>query len=134
MKPVIEIIRHEGSEQGTIGIMKIVKSLFCTTLEPRDRLNVPNNSCIPSGQYICRRIITEKFGETYEVQNVPGRSEIVFHAGNIARHTKGCILLGQYPAKLKGERAVLNSGETFRMFLHILADYPEIHLTITENY
>lgn len=135
MVPIVEIIRVEEHDSfGTFGILRINKSVFCVTLEPTDRENRPNMSSIPMQQYICFKHKSPKYGETFQVRKVPGRSNILFHSGNIAKHTKGCILLAQYWDKLKGQRAVLNSGKTFQNFMHIMKDVKFFHLTIFEKY
>ena len=95
MLPILEIIRLEENEFGTFGILKIQKELFCFTLEPSDRLNEPLKSSIPAQQYICLRYQSPKFGETFKIINVPGRTGILFHSGNTSDDTKGCILLGK---------------------------------------
>ena len=131
--PVVELIRLENSHQyGTFGVLKIGKQVFCVTLEPPNFDNMRNTSCIPTGQYLCSRIESPNFGETYEVRHVPNRSHILFHAGNWVRNTEGCILLAQHYGKLQGNRAVLNSGATFRRFLSDLGDYDTFSLTIRE--
>lgn len=131
---ILELIRLEEGEQGTIGILKINKEVFCYTLELADKLNCPNESSIPAQQYMCMKINSPKFGETFQILNVPGRSHILFHAGNTSNDTLGCILLGQTVGKLKGNRAILNSGNTFNLFLDFLSDEEKIHLTIREVY
>ena len=133
-RPIVEIIRLEESEQGTLGALRIQKELFCCTLEEADRLNAANISSIPAQQYICRRVQSPKFGETFQVMDVPGRSHILFHAGNVDRDTEGCILLGSSWGKLSGRRAVLNSGTTFRAFMDAMQGHDELHLTIKEEY
>lgn len=45
----------------------------------------------------------------YEVTGVSGRLAILFHSGNRAAHTRGCILVGHEPAVKDGERMVLRS-------------------------
>ena len=51
-------------------------------------------SCIPAGSYVCRRRQSPKFGDTFRIENVPGRSQILFHAGNTEEDTMGCLLVG----------------------------------------
>ena len=131
---IVELIRLETSMQGTFGTLRINKRIFCTTLEPYDRFNQRNVSCIPAQQYICDPFHSQKFGKTYEVQNVPGRSFILFHSGNVVEHTEGCIILGQTKAKLESEkRALINSGGTFEEFKNIIGQQ-SFHLTIKEVY
>lgn len=130
---IAELIRLEESHQGTIGVLRINKEVFCMTLEPPDELNVSNISHIPAQQYLCNPYTSPKYKETYIVDGVPGRDYILFHAGNTASHTHGCILLGSTTGKLRGERAVLNSGKTFERFMEKMGG-KRFHLTITTNY
>lgn len=130
---IVEIVRLESGPEGTFGVLRIDKQVFCATLEPRTNGNQQSASCIPSQPYICAPVESPKFGATFEIKNVPGRSHILFHAGNMVEHTEGCILVGQYIGKLRGKRAVLNSGATFRVLLLELGR-KSFHLTITEHF
>ena len=131
---IVELMRIEESEQGTIGVLKIDKQVFCFTLEPSDMLNKANVSCIPVQQYKCERVQSPKFGNTFEITNVPGRSQVLFHSGNTADDTLGCIILGSTVGKLRGQRAVLNSGKTFERFMAIMINELVFHLTIKTDY
>jgi len=132
----LELIRLETSfEDGTFGILRVDKKIFCATLEPADRDNKPSISCIPAGQYDVKRWQSPKFGATWQVRNVPSRDYILFHAGNIMENTEGCILLGQYIDKLRDDRAVKNSGDTFKKFMGATKYISDnMHLTIKECY
>ena len=130
---IVELIRLEESDQGTFGVLRIDKEVVCCTLEPSDHENMQNRSSIPCQQYICKPVESPKHGGTFEVTHVPGRSHVLFHAGNVVDSTEGCILLGQYFGKLRGQRAVLNSGETFRFFLQQVGCKP-FHLTVYERF
>ena len=133
MQKQVDLIRiEEDPESGTFGVLRVDGEAFCVTLEPPDLDNQQNISNIPPGGYICQRVRSPRFGETFEVMNVPGRSHVFFHAGNIARHTHGCVLLAQYYGKLKGDRAVLNSGATFRAFMARFQTEQEFALSISE--
>lgn len=130
-----KIVRLETNpEQGTFGTMLISGDVFCVTLEPYSRDNARNVSCIPTGQYLCKRIDSPTYGITFEVTNIQDRNYVLFHPGNIAGNTEGCILLGQYYGKLGKDRAVLNSGATFIKFLRIMAGVDIFKLTITEAF
>ena len=130
---IVELIRLENHHNyGTFGTLKIDKETFCVTLEPPDFLNQRNISCIPAGQYLCSKVNSPKFGLTYEVRHVPGRSHILFHAGNWVKNTEGCILLAESYGKIHGNRAILNSGKTFKNFLETMIDEHTFHLTISE--
>lgn len=50
---------------------------------------------IPAGSYNVVRDTTGKY-RWYEVQDVPNRTEIELHEGNLKKHTRGCILVGLY--------------------------------------
>ena len=132
MTPILELIRLEETDAGTFGVLKVNKQVFCGTLEPGDLENAENRSSIPAQQYSCRRVNSPRFGKTFQVLGVPGRSDILFHAGNTANDTNGCIILAEHFGKLAGNRAVLNSGNTFRQFVAWLEEYPFLHLTIQE--
>jgi len=135
MLPIVEIIRlEEDFQYGTFGKMRINKQVFCETLEPADNENAQNISSIPAQQYICKRIDSPKYSDTFEITNVPERSHVLFHPGNTRSHTRGCVMLGQYVGKLKELRAVINSGDTFKQFMAIMTGYDEFHLTIHEYY
>lgn len=135
MIPIIEIIRlEENFRYGTFGVMKINKEVFCVTLEPRDEENVQSISSIPAQQYLCKRIISPKYSECFEIQNVPGRTHILIHAGNVVEHTEGCVIVAEHYGKLQENRAVLNSGNTYKKFMALLEGHDELHLTLKEVY
>jgi len=140
---IVELIRlEENDKEGTFGILKIDKEVFCCTLEPPDMENQQNISSIPAQQYRVEPYSSDKYKKTFQVMRVPGRTKVLFHAGNTVNHTQGCIILGERFGKLKGatgeQRAVLNSGKTFQSFRDIIKlsfareeiDY--FHLTIRE--
>ena len=131
---VIELIRVEVSGKGTFGVLKINGEVFCVTLELPYRNNRSNVSSIPTGVYLCEAHNSPKYGDTFQVKNVPGRSHVLFHGGNVVAHTKGCILLARYFGKLKGNRAVLNSGATYKEFLKKLKTVESFALHITNAF
>lgn len=130
---IVEIIRLEETDHGTLGILKLDKRVFCATLEPPDKENAQNVSSIPAQQYMCRRVQSPRFGNTFEVQNVPGRSHVLFHAGNTEYDTAGCILLGELGGH-DGPVNVVNSKQTMESFLAELHNEAAFHLTIKEEY
>jgi hypothetical protein len=133
--PVVEIIRLETSKlYGTLSVLKINKKIFCFTLEPSKEDNKQFVSCIPTGQYTCKKGYSVRYKEVFEVMNVTDRTGILFHAGNRLKDTAGCFCLGQYPDKLFGDRGIKNSGKTFRAFMKKLEHYDEFHVTIKEEY
>lgn len=83
-------------------------------MEPPWRDNKPNVSCIPKGEYECVWHRSPRYGWVYALTGVPDRSHILIHAGNIAAHTKGCILPGRRFGELSGQPAVLVSRAATR--------------------
>ena len=71
---------------------------MCDTLELPWKDNQRNISCIPEGVYKVRlRLARESATRDYLhllVQDVPNRDWILFHRGNSAKDTSGCILVG----------------------------------------
>jgi len=89
---------------------------------------------IPAMVYRCKRDYYHAGDyETFEVTNVPGRSRILIHKGNVEDDSAGCILLGKTLGVYKNKIAVLNSGKAFREFMHWASDVDEFNLIITEQ-
>lgn len=128
---IVELIRLETSDSGTFGVLKVDKRIFCLTLEPPEKQNWVNTSCIPCGQYVCSRHVSPAHGECYSVDDVPGRTHILFHAGNNVHQTSGCILVGERVGSLRGQRSVLNSRLTLNRLLELDDNFL---LTISRDY
>ena len=103
IKPILSkinllIIRDTFSEKSTLGKLFINGELFCDTLELPYINNERSISCIPAGKYKVRlRTARESATRDYLhllVQDVPDRDYILFHRGNSAKDTRGCILVG----------------------------------------
>ena len=93
------ILRNTFSDESTIGELFLNGETFCDTLELPYRDNQKSVSCIPTGEYTVRlRTARESATRDYLhllVQEVKDRSHILFHRGNSAKDTRGCILVGQ---------------------------------------
>mgnify|MGYP003674935792 FL=1 len=103
IKPIMSnisllIIRDTFTDKSTIGNLYINGERFCDTLENPWLDNQRNISCIPEGSYKVRlRLPRESATRDYLhllVQEVPNRDWILFHRGNSAKDTSGCILVG----------------------------------------
>ena len=123
----VTIVRLEQSDAGALGSLLIDNWLYCSSLEPD--VNDTDRFQIPVGKYLCKRFYGYKWKKTFEVV-VKGHTAILFHAGNVEADTEGCILLGRQPSYLKGQRAILNSGFTYRKFLKEFGTIDEFMLTI----
>jgi len=92
------LIRDTFTEESTIGELFLNGERICDTLENPYLDNKRNISCIPEGVYDVRlRLPRESATRDYLhllVQEVPNRDWILFHRGNKAKDTSGCILVG----------------------------------------
>ena len=127
-----KLIRVASLADGTFGVLLDDNVPFCVTLERPWKDNQRNISCIPKGGYICKRIMSPKFGDTFEVQLVPDRSHILFHKGNLKEDTHGCIILGEMFEPLNEQNAVLSSGKAFKEFKWRTVDKDFFTLKIEE--
>mgnify|MGYP003672511216 CR=1 FL=1 len=93
------LIRDTFTDESILGELFLNGERFCDTLELPWRDNERSISCIPAGQYKVRmRYPRESATRDYLhllVQEVKDRSYILFHKGNTAKDTRGCILVGQ---------------------------------------
>ena len=87
------VISTKQGTKGTFQLNGLAPLLF--SMENPWRDNVKVESCIPCGVYQCELVNSPRFGPSYMVKDVPGRSHILFHAGNSPDDTDGCILLGK---------------------------------------
>ena len=92
------LIRNTFSKKSTVGELFLNGERICDTLENPWVDNQRNISCIPEGVYPVRlRLPRESATRDYLhllVQEVPNRDWILFHRGNTAKDTSGCILVG----------------------------------------
>lgn len=82
--------RHDA----TLGVLFFDDTPRLVTLELPWRDNDRNVSRIPPGEYEIAATLSPRFGRTWEIKDVPNRSAILFHAGNTANDTQGCVLVG----------------------------------------
>ena len=95
-----KLTRISKTDKQTLGQLDVGDlSIFTLELPDLNNDGIPNNevrkSCIPEGIYPVVRHTSPKFGKTFWVKNVPGRSAILIHPGNYYYHTLGCILVGK---------------------------------------
>ena len=92
------IIRDEFTDKSTMGELFLNGEWLCDTLELPYLDNQRSISCIPAGEYKVRlRTARESATRNYLhllVEDVKDRTYILFHRGNSAKDTRGCILVG----------------------------------------
>ena len=82
--------------KATVGHLYLDGKYECFTLEPAaEEPFHAGHPCIPAGKYKVGLRNSPAFGpDTIELLKVPGRSDILVHAGNFAKDTLGCIVTG----------------------------------------
>jgi len=121
---IVRLQRLISGSHGTFGVLRApgwtALSIECPWIN-----NIRNVSCIPDGQYRVVMSYSPKFRRRmYEILDVPGRSGIRLHGGNLAgdrtkgliTHFSGCIGLGIRQGVLSNQRAVLISQATVSTF------------------
>jgi len=107
------------------------RSFKLATLENTWLNNEPFISCIPAGSKICKRVDSPRYGNTFEVTDVEGRTHILFHWGNYEKNTLGCILLGMEQAP--EEDMIKTSRKGFGQFIKYTSTVNEFELLIRET-
>ena len=110
------LYRYQKTDTLTRGYL-FIDTIWLHTLERPWQNNEINVSCIPSGEYyvdFLKKSASGKYRNVFHVINVPGRSGVLIHNGNIVDHTKGCILVGTKPGILVNQPAVLGSRSAMR--------------------
>lgn len=133
----VELVRLTTDKKlPQLGVLRFDGVPRLLTLELPDLDNQPKISCIPKGTYKCGVVYQRRTSggliipKTYEVIGVPNRSGILFHVGNTAHDSQGCILLGQRFDYLKSDLAVLQSKLAFSQFISLLASQPSFELSV----
>lgn len=127
----LELVRF-GHNDAVIGVLRNATRTLAITLERPWHDNLPDISCIPAGLYTCKRVKSPKFGNTFEVMNVFGRVDILFHKGNTVEDTQGCILLGKTLDMSGITPGIAMSKVAFDEFIDMLQAVGEFDLLIKE--
>ena len=128
--------RQRSGEQGTLGVLCLPGLPPTSIIEPPWRDNRRNRSCIPAGLYEVVPHLSPRHRRCLLVTGVPGRSHILFHAGNLGgdvergwhTHTKGCLLPGLRQGRItiggRRQQAVLASRPALRRLMDWAAGQP----------
>jgi hypothetical protein len=129
----LKLIRQTFALYGIEGELFDDKGLHvCFTLE--HAYEQPDGSYqpkVPPGIYVCQRGRHRLEGmnnsfETFEITNVPGHTNILFHKGNYNNDSEGCVLVG---AAL-GVGCILESAIAFGSFLQLQEGLESFTLTV----
>ena len=134
--------RDHEDDDGTTGILLASGLPSLEVMELPWRENRQCRSRVPAGRYRVVPRLSPRFGRVLHVLDVPGRSYILFHSGNLAgdvergrlTHSQGCLLPGLRRGVLavegRRQRAVLQSRPAMRRLMAWADDRPfelEIH-------
>jgi hypothetical protein len=116
----LKLIRNKYALYGIEGELFDDKGLhLCFTLEHAyEQPDGAYKPKVPPGLYLCQRGqhrlhgMTNTF-ETFEIQNVSGHTNILFHKGNYNADSEGCVLVGS----AFGTGCILESAIAFGTFL-----------------
>lgn len=122
--------REPSTDEGTFGTLTFDSGLQFKTVECPWKDNHPRISCIPPGTYNVVPHVSPSKGKCFMVEDVPGRSEILFHVGNWAGDTDkglrsdslGCILVGDSFAVINGQKGVSGSRNALSQMLNAVTE------------
>lgn len=131
------VLIREYNNLNTLGYLVALEDgevrLKVRTLELPNNGNQKSSSCIPEGKYEVHKIHSMKFGNCFQVMDVPDRTGILFHAGNYASltektDTSGCILPGLTFADMNGDGTIdiIQSTVALNKMLEVLPDKFEL--------
>jgi hypothetical protein len=87
---------------------------------------------IKPGVYPAKRVQSPTFGETFEVTKVPGRSAILFHGGNSAKDSRGCILTGTHFDPVGEHVGIVESQRAFKELMTLLTGVQAFTLHVAD--
>ena len=95
----LQLKRWIITKEATLGKLSVDGQFFCYTLEDRIRPpteKVYGETAIPTGEYTIELTYSPKFKTILPLlKNVPDFDGVRIHAGNTAKDTDGCILVGE---------------------------------------
>lgn len=131
----VRITRIASRADGSFSTLAINNLPIAVTVERPWLNNQKSVSCIPAGTYLAKRVLSPKFGDTFEITEVPGREHILFHKGNIMEESHGCIILGEYfHTWNSGQCSVASSGDAFAEFMQRLTGINQFTVEIVNAY
>lgn len=137
--------RSEKREDGIFGILRdeARKQVAVTLEHAYDSGNGDGSytAKIPDGTYTCVRSMHRLHGmtddfETFEITNVPGHTNILFHWGNYNSDSDGCVLLGRRilpdTRSIATGNMISSSRNTFNAFMDLQKGLNQFTLTVKD--
>jgi hypothetical protein len=111
------IQRPPSTDEGTFGVLTFGQERVFTVELPW-RENERARSCIPPGIYKCAMVRSPRFGHVYGVVEVPGRSNVLIHAANLAgdvekgytTQLQGCIAPAMRLGRMRNSAGVMQAA------------------------
>ena len=119
------LVREFDDGHCAIGRLLLPGGAWLFTLERPWLDNRTGVSCIPApGTYhaVWRQRPNKR--HTYWLHDVPDRTWILIHSGNVVAHVQGCIMLGLSRGWLRGERAIFQSATAVRKMEELMGRAP----------
>ena len=127
----LTILRVAGTAESTYGVFLNQHGVpFTLTLERAWLDNAKGQSCIPDGTYVCKRVNSPKFGDTFEITEVPGRSAILFHKGNLFSDSHGCVIVGESFEPVGATVGITASTKGYEQFKELTVGLSSFLLTV----
>lgn len=134
--------RIAANEDGVFGVLIDIDGTkevpFATTVEPEDKNNQSNISCIPPGEYVAflRKAETSRRKyDVWELEKVPGRTNIQIHKGVTENSSLGCIIVGESFEPYKKKTAgVMQSSKAIKELMDRTKDFDKINFVIEKCY
>lgn len=124
------IIRFKDFKDWSLGIL-LVSNKFWYIAELPYRGNKRNVSSIPLGLYKCKKqdhVTTKSRYLAWELESVPGRTDIEIHIGNVPKKDSlGCILIGMDYV----DEGVINSTLAYSEFMKTTQWYESLEIEVS---
>ena len=134
--------RVTANEDGVFGVLidRTPKGdfPFAVTVEPEDKNNQSNISCIPPGVYsafLREHETSRRNYDVWQLEKVPNRTAIQIHKGVSEDSSLGCIIVGESFDPYKDKRAaVMSSTKGFSEFMTRVKGEEKISIIIEKCY
>ncbi len=128
------LTRIDDSELGIFGTLDPDdESFLLQTLEHAYQFpeSITWQPKVPAGIYTCLRGLHRLPGMsepffTFEITDVPGHTNILFHPGNTESDSSGCVLLGL----TREGSSILKSRDAFNLFMNSLVGVESFQLKV----
>ena len=126
----LKVVRHSDDGTQTLGQMFVIKdggdAFYCDTLELPWKDNEHAVSCIPKGEYQCRKVGPSPHIPYPHIwiTDVPDREGVKIHVANFVSQLRGCIAVGTGLADLNhdGRMDVVASKQTLTRLMTFLPE------------